>query len=435
MLIAHRGIFHSVGQGLFHSASVRLRTSRCPPFEYVYDCGGYGRRGGQRLVDVAVGQYVHNLRGRGLNLIMLSHLHWDHMNGLYGLLRGLRGRAERVILPYLFPQERAMCFAPAIEDGAASLGSSDDEWYLEFLVNPSRFLLEYGAREVTFVRGSGEEPNEVAAEPEAPTRNNDYYGGGTWTRPSDLDETAVAAIRGSEEHFVGNEGAIATHVELRTTAANLGIPWWEFRFFHRKPNAQRFSAFTKRFEKVRGELPLRQLLRSKAKLDELRGAYACIFGEDNLNDTSLAVFSGSASSLQSIWYHLRAPWPRRKMPSIACPPYRRPTDAMDSTGVLLTGDLGVKGLWDSLARKFDIVPGSQRAEVAVVQIPHHGSKCNWHDDLARIGSRPVHVVSARLSGQHPHKEVLRSLRAAGRVPVQVNEKRGCTYIVYCHTTP
>jgi len=87
-------VFRPVGQGLFAQGQVRLLPDRRTVVSWVHDCGATGdptplrreitrarsRLGGRRYLDV----------------LILSHLDEDHVNGLADLLRDVR--VGRVVL-------------------------------------------------------------------------------------------------------------------------------------------------------------------------------------------------------------------------------------------------------------------------------------------------------------------------------------------------
>ncbi|MFA6756050.1 MAG: MBL fold metallo-hydrolase [Bacilli bacterium] len=80
--------FYNVGQGLFYFGELDNN------FRFVYDCGGSKR-------------YVNNAikngftKGKSLDLLVISHLHEDHTNGIDELIK-FTGKPKKIILPYLY---------------------------------------------------------------------------------------------------------------------------------------------------------------------------------------------------------------------------------------------------------------------------------------------------------------------------------------------
>ena len=88
--------FHSVGQGLFYTGCI---IDECIDFNFVYDCGGK-----KQYIDHEVDTYVENLGNKELDLVVLSHLHADHINGVRELLKPNENsqtpKRTRVVMPY-----------------------------------------------------------------------------------------------------------------------------------------------------------------------------------------------------------------------------------------------------------------------------------------------------------------------------------------------
>ena len=140
-------IFHNAGQGLFYSGKIN-------GFEFVYDCGSIRK---QHLTDIVL-DYKNALLNGKLNLLILSHLHEDHVSGLHALFnRNPKTSVERVILPYLSPIERLIL---AIR--APTLGTGD--WYYNFLSDPIQFFVERGVQRITYLGGS--EPDQQTENPD-----------------------------------------------------------------------------------------------------------------------------------------------------------------------------------------------------------------------------------------------------------------------------
>jgi len=97
--------FHAVGQGLFYSG--RLTTQE-GIYNFVYDCGSHHYRRYHKALNQEIQQYLEGLENGGIDLLILSHLHEDHVSGLGILLEreSVRSCIDTVILPYFSPLER-----------------------------------------------------------------------------------------------------------------------------------------------------------------------------------------------------------------------------------------------------------------------------------------------------------------------------------------
>jgi len=123
---------HPVGQGGMHSTKVALDGGT--PFWAIYDCGAHPKA--QLLGEID--RIAAAIESKRLDLLTLSHLDSDHVNGVSELLAQLD--VDTVVLPYLEPWERLVLAAEACSRG--ELTNS----YLEMIRFPARWLAERGAR-------------------------------------------------------------------------------------------------------------------------------------------------------------------------------------------------------------------------------------------------------------------------------------------------
>src|SRR5262245_2859935 len=98
--------FHSIGQGCFYSGEI-FCAPNSEPLRLVYDCGS--ETAGDAL-EREVDLYHQIIDQSQLDMLVLSHLDADHVNGLTLLLdNGLSAR--NVFLPYLNPIQRVIAVA------------------------------------------------------------------------------------------------------------------------------------------------------------------------------------------------------------------------------------------------------------------------------------------------------------------------------------
>ncbi len=137
--------FHNVGQGLFYSGEIDLSVST---FRFIYDCGSKSRK----LIQSTIKQFKRDVTDNKINLLILSHLHEDHINGLEELF--LQFKISEVILPYFTPVERLLI---------ASKRLYYPEWYYNFLSDPVKYLVEHDVKRIIFLGGN--KGSEVGAPP------------------------------------------------------------------------------------------------------------------------------------------------------------------------------------------------------------------------------------------------------------------------------
>ncbi|MGD0202935.1 MAG: MBL fold metallo-hydrolase [Candidatus Bathyarchaeia archaeon] len=203
-------IFHNAGQGLFYSGKIN-------DFEFVYDCGSFRK---QHLNDIVL-DYKNTLPNGKLDLLILSHLHEDHVAGLYTLFHNNpKTSVERVILPYLSPAERLV-----LAVGAPTLYTGD--WYYNFLSDPVRFFLERGVKRITYLGGS-ERDRQIENSENPDVRDNEQS-----DRFTDKLKPAIAlrkVIIDNEPHlnrFLTRELQIKSHDGSIIISAN--SIYWQFQ--------------------------------------------------------------------------------------------------------------------------------------------------------------------------------------------------------------
>jgi len=92
-----------------------------------------------------VSKFKKNFTSAKMDLLVLSHLHDDHIAGLNGLLKRPQISIDLAVLPYLSPIERLI---------VASTKISLPRWFYEFWADPVQFLIENGVKRVMLLGGS-----------------------------------------------------------------------------------------------------------------------------------------------------------------------------------------------------------------------------------------------------------------------------------------
>ena len=98
--------------------------------------------------------YIKEVGARSrLDILFISHVHADHLNGLPQLLDKTGGLAvDTIVLPYFNVIERLIGYAwNAIEDPAAAR----NQFYREFVAAPVAALSSFGPRQILQVRSAG----------------------------------------------------------------------------------------------------------------------------------------------------------------------------------------------------------------------------------------------------------------------------------------
>jgi len=128
-----------VGQGLFSSLDCRAGDRLC---RLVYDCGAHAWASSRHDGGMA------HLRGRPLDLLVISHFHWGHTAGIPELLNATGG-ARQAWVPQSGPKGRVLS---AIHVGSqASLAGAPDQLAADVMhlaARPVHWLREHGVETV-----------------------------------------------------------------------------------------------------------------------------------------------------------------------------------------------------------------------------------------------------------------------------------------------
>lgn len=423
---------HAVGQGLFLSG---LFSNSVSSFRFVYDCGAV--KSDAKYLDAAVSRYKrrdHNgieRTGKSrLDLLMISHLHYDHFAGLPGLLQNLD--TEFAVLPYLTPLERLLVLSTVEEP---------EPWYIRAMSDPVSFLVEMGVQHVLLlgtgakeeVEGPGladdqfsvqgrdsdtltpNEPPRLAFDPSSFRLPEDPT---TSQQVQSLDPKIGRLLRSGRLLVRSHRGFV-----------NLA-GWWAFKFFCLPIETKLLAALhtvvgatvgrTISDERPLTQLELESILSDAAVLSYLGEVVSLVSVESkkvrkNINNTSLTVYHSPLNGLvsrcrvrsigQAVTEFGGVPGPQRSQ----LWDFGLPIDARDY-GHFLLGDVDLTNsyiLAKSIAH-FSDTP----LDCTSFQIPHHGSKENWNASLFELLGDPLFsTVSAGIDNRygHPSPLVIESL--------------------------
>lgn len=434
--------FEPVGQGLF--AHGRLACPGLAAMQLVFDCGVSGVQG--RLRD-AIAEYKAEYSGP--DVLVVSHLHDDHVSGVAKLLED--HTCEAVILPFLSPLARV---------AAVAASESTDPNFLALAANPQAFFLEGNpprARRVVFVRdGGGEGSPEGDALPDEPEGTEDGP-----EEPRDREKMlsilrrAIEALGRTVPVAAATAGGAVIETDDRLT--HRLIPCWQFRFFVRDPVKPRarpvsdkmraawagFEAEVRRILGIPagGEIPsaaLAKALKDKARVEELRAAYRQL-GDLNANGLSLWVgrhtgglgstmlgmpgpsFLGSGDTDTAVWVGRSTPAGRVWHSIADTAGFSR----NNGSGILFTGDADLAENGHDMAAHYQ----AEWPSTGVVQVPHHGSRHSWDDAVFRTLNEamphpsfwPLNAGLLNCYG-HPHQRVIRALTAGYRTILAANHE-------------
>lgn len=355
-----RIIQHPVGQGGFLSGRIKLSNAQ---FGWAYDCGSNQPDPLLREIDRASNDGP-------LDLLFISHLHSDHVNGIDKLLAKVQ--VKEVVLPHLNQRELVLLFAADMARGSPSATFSN------FLSDIGAWFANRGVSVVTFVRGQGDDdgpdgpPDILGPSPDGVEQLSFK-----WSRPPipfrSIGRTTLTRVSHQANISVRGNGS--------------PINWLFLPHVHPAPTS-RLNAFYKQVKARLGATnsisEIADQCRTPTGRETLIDCYNELWVDHNL--VSLSLFAGPAS--------LNGP----HISSSGTP-----------FGWISTGDSNLltqsrRHAWlDHYSSVVD------RANVLVV--PHHGARSNFHGELlSRLPNLRVAAVPyGRNTYGHPHPNVINQI--------------------------
>lgn len=383
-----------MGQGFFHSGFIledkEIRLS------YVYDCGSMAAYKGERDREIdSFHRQAANLRT--LDLLYLSHVHADHINGVEKLLESLA--VDTIVLPLIDVVERLIAFGrTAIEDPVSTLS----DFYRDFIIDPTAALSRFDPRQILFVEPSGAAgaPGGGGGSIEPPPEGPDvpFVKG----RPDHADPRWILVGRG-EPRFAGYQSASSSLTAIipdtlammtqcsieAITPSPVGIEWLLAPYVDQMIEGERrrflealASECKTTVRNLEIELTSTDFVQDLviSKIDRLAAAYAALAG--NLNVTSMSLYSGPARTVEA---GTRRRW--------ECHTGNVNMNwLVDRVAWLGTGDAALKQKLrraDFLAHYKGLID-----QVVTLTLPHHGSDHNFHTELVAAICPTICIAAA-----------------------------------------
>ena len=373
--------FHAVGQGLFYSGLIQGTGYRYgETFSFVYDCGSISSRCFlHREIDdfKALLPYTQLRSKKRLDLLIVSHMHDDHVNGLEYLLYNVE--VDTVVMPYTDSVIRLLARAES---------SSEEEFLSAFYMDPIGWFASNGAHRILL----------IGSPPDGDYRNqesNDYIS--RYNGEADRIHVERSCILASDS--IGE-----TELLFLDNIAQAEISlYWRFRFSNLKLSVTKnYIDTVDRFQREK-MLSLDDIFHDRLMTKELaKRLRSVIPSEKTINRTSVVVEheprleQGKITCFQSplpIW--IGSSMHSKYLKDILYP-LRKIFDHCRRT--VLTGDIEIK--------EDESIPLSDKLEYTVFQYPHHGARkaLPYTTSLHRA----VVVFSAGVVNKygHPHPDVL-----------------------------
>ena len=389
--------FWNVGQGLFSSGRIQMGDALA--FHWVYDCG---TSSSQQLIQNAVQKYNQQENNVDIDLLLLSHFDKDHISGVKELLKNGR-KIKRWVVPY-YPLWQRLVIASFLE-----IQPDDEEW--AFYQNPIQYFKTYFAEELKTTKflllPEKEIESEISINLE-PSNSDDVLSFETTEKLSNefdkseqnlhwLDPNKALLFRKGEEQFEFVLYNVPFHL-LAKVPTNL-------------------TAFQKQVKQIIQS----HRFNSTDPTPALKTLYSLAFGNGSKNKNIISQYLYIRNiKLPSFWgmgnNHIFDVSTDNEN-EIALIPKDKTKNAILYTGDAFLNDLP---LLTDLTQSLGV---ERMVRIYCLQVPHHGSKHNWQQGLAKILSPSISVFSAdsqRRKG-HPHGEVLKDF--AIYTPILVNKTK------------
>lgn len=351
---------HPVGQGGFYTETFIEGNDK---HTVVYDCGGSS----QAAMEKYLKKYLHNNDAGGkmkIDAVFISHLHADHVNGLGYLLKN--ADVKYLILPQL-----------------------TEAMKLEALV----FNRVYSK--------SGKQINSLVMDLYG---ENDHYG---TTKIIKVDFAA------SEERFSfeqeGDEVDLSEEVKVnsvksKTIFRSKARPFWVYLPYNPPANRkQKYKDFIQAIQLFVGSSIEDASRLINTHIEACKAIYEKCFGTDH-NGYSMTLFSGFDRKSN----YCRVVFPCREFGD--CWRYHKPD-------CLYTGDFEPDSFISDLKCYYDTL----WRRIGSIQVPHHGSRLNYHPDLYDVQRLAFLSVGEKNSHDHPSIDTLINIRSQGCVPIVVTD--------------
>lgn len=427
-------IFHNVGHGLFYSGKI-------DNFNFVYDCGS------KKMPINAIQSYKKSLTEKNnykLDLLIISHFHEDHMNGLVELLKGIE--VDTVIIPYYEPIKRAITAVEIIEE-------NNKEWLFEFIADPISYLLdkegvEWKINKIMIILPKNYRKKLKSREAEREEFSNETH------NEINADDNLIPDSKEIKDFgdYDGLDSAKKKYGnKLKVYPFNFSMKWldkWQFRFFcHDYGQKRQLKKLKKDIEKELDNKDLIAIIKDEKSRKEMRRIYGNFTKgipnkKSSLNPTSLVMCHEPINHCYIIKTKRHCHKCNKFIPYYLKLKYNSHLNIFESIkndkckeailsispqnndypcGQLLLSDAEL--LIPNYFIDFNVYFKNYFKRFMLIQIPHHGSVNNWNDELLKRAKNCYFWVPSYKTKDkcHPSKKVLDYIKKQERLVFHCNE--------------
>lgn len=403
--------FRSVGQGLFYTAILSQREkNNYKRFSFVYDCGSLSNKESlyREILDFKKSLEISSkTKKMQIDMIVLSHLHDDHINGLGKLLKNVE--VGIVVMPYLSNEELYFCAA-----GATRLTKFTKKFYTD----PFETLLNSGVKRVILTNS-----NENNAENEKFNSNNKVEA----ENESESDLVFHWSSKNVKHHRHGNMNVDILDISKSFMfQIDLKKFNWLFNFFNipiEKSVVDKFNHIYLKFRKKYGNLSIEEIIANNRLRRELREVYEKNISSD-LNRTSTVVSHEPVSCKSYLHANERPNYSFNSLLSI----YDKYEHPWFRTATLLTGDID----FSENTHLINYIQKYTKNYFGIMSVPHHGAYNNWISSDWKELNPNYYIISYGLTNRyrHPDMRVIEEINNTHKMLRLVNENNNFEYSIF-----
>ena len=369
--------FHPVGHGQFYTGRI-INNKINEEINFIYDIGTLKT---ESIIKKEVTNYCKETKK--VDFVILSHLHIDHINGIYCLLNsGIK--VDSIIVPFLNPTQLLFIFEEALSTINSRLirskSGKEYQQYYDFLfsfytnpyasikkINETCKVIVYSSRDISTIE----------------TLDGEAY---DLKEVKETDDILLTSFQKS--NYIVKKGYDNTYSVCPQNTSKINYKGWMFDL--KQPGAD--QSIGEEMKKIGLEI-LGAMLENKKETANLKIKESKEF-RDNKNCITLEHYPSSQD--------------------------------LSNSHTLLMGDCDINKIYTPKDGQL-----SSGNKYYVIQIPHHGSKV---DANLNIDSKSEYSVVCHYKGdkKHPNKDTMKAYEKITTNPIQHVTQDSDSYFQYCY---
>lgn len=402
--VFHKRLF-PVGQGGFSLGGLRGRDGSLI-YSYVYDCGSDQLNALRREMDVA--KSLFNIDENHIDVVYISHLDSDHINGFDQLCQLVDNKIRKVVLPYLDINDSYYLIASEL------CSNSTSGLFMEFLVDPVKWVKS----RLPEVDISLLYPSDIDDNFDPPVFNSENIKDSVVNFPMKISE-----LKGDIEcnrWLVNRIGENKTHTLMSFISWIPSRSRKKIEIFSKQLIEEGFSELSKK--------KILKILTNAGERKKLRECYLKLAGDHNVISINLLIINNQEAEMKVVNESCRERFGFRNSRVDRHFLFDRDKGIRS---VLLTGDSKLKTslYYNKWAEFYSEVIKTVR----VMTLPHHGSELNFNQKIITDFDNVLFIAqSDGHSHGHPSQSVIDAIHSSYRHSVTLvdNDAKNWVDIVY-----